>query len=45
MQILAGHAPANITDRYAQHQEVETLRAGINSLPRLLTAPGQAETA
>jgi integrase len=41
MQKLAGHAATNITDRYGQHQELEVLRAGINSLKPLLGKPAR----
>jgi integrase len=33
MQRLAGHAAQTVTDRYALHQEMETLRRGLDSLP------------
>jgi len=51
MQILAGHAPASVTDRYGKHIKgnLDVLRVGINSLPPLLAgeaapAPSAAAT-
>jgi integrase len=38
-QRLLGHKAQNISDHYARHQEMETLREGINRLPPLLSAP------
>jgi integrase len=41
MQVLAGHSAKSVTDRYAKHQEMDSLRTALNALPRLLGAsPG-----
>lgn len=50
MQRLMGHAPSSITDIYAQHQDIETLRKGLAQLPWLVTpseqrSPGKESTA
>jgi integrase len=35
MQILLGHRPQSMTDRYSMHQDIEDLREGLNKLPWL----------
>jgi hypothetical protein len=42
-QKLMGHMPTTITQHYNRHQEMDTLREGINRLPALLSGAKPAE--